>query len=69
MKPEPENIFEQFLLLMAAHLSDLQAANISFLKIFLYGVKNAELRNATQKRKYKKYDLFDFELKVMVFLS
>ena len=39
---------------MAEKLSDFQAANISFLKIFLYGVKNAESRNGAPEMKIQK---------------
>ena len=39
---------------MAGNISDFQAVNISFLKIFLYGVKNAGPRYGTPKKKTQK---------------
>ena len=51
---------------MARNWSDFQAVNISFLIIFLYGVKNAGLQHGTKKWKYKKCNFFDFVLKVIV---
>ena len=39
---------------MAGNLLGLQAVNISFLKIFLYGVKNAGPRYGTLKMKIQK---------------
>ena len=39
---------------MAGNLSDFQAANIGFLKIFLYGVKNAGPRHRTPEMKIQK---------------
>ena len=53
-KPESEKIFEQFLFLMAENLSEFQAANVSFLKIFLYEMKNAWPRNGLPEMKTQK---------------
>ena len=39
---------------MTGNLSDFHAANISFLKIFLYGVKHAGPRHGTQEMKIQK---------------
>ena len=39
---------------MARNLSDFQAANISFLKMFLYGVENAGPRHATPEMRIQK---------------
>ena len=39
---------------MVENLSDFQAANISFLKIFLYGVKNAGPQHGTPEIKTQK---------------
>ena len=57
IKPQPEKIFESFLFLMAGNLSDFQAANISFLKMFLYGVENAGPRHETPEMKIQKMSL------------
>ena len=39
---------------MVGNLSDIEAANISFLKIFLYGAKNSGLRHGTTEMKIQK---------------
>ena len=39
---------------MVENLSDFQAVNISFLKIFLYRVKNAEPQHGTPEIKIQK---------------
>ena len=54
LKPEPEKIFKSFLLLTVGNLSDIQTANISSLKIFLYGMKNAGPRHGTPEMKIQK---------------
>ena len=42
------------MLLMAGNLSDIQGANIIFLKIFLYRVKNSGPRHGTPELKIQK---------------
>ena len=51
---------------MARNLSNFQAADVSFLKIFLYGVKNAGPQHGTPEMKIQKMSFLDFVLKVMV---
>ena len=43
---------------MAENLLDFQAGKISFLKIFLYGVKNPRLRHGNPEMKIPKMSFF-----------